>query len=265
MHQDAKDALAMMQCLLVGISPGLIEAAKNNDPPMNVLFEVGTDRTAKAVHISHLKKYRSVLVAVGGHFRDRVPTKVICRDALQQLDDRYEHKLSHARMRKVRGVLVANKTDVHSWSKENADALSRLMQWSWRLLSRTRNSKDADVQAIKDAWKSGTPGVKVADTGDVEEDDEQGEDEQEEQEEEDDKEDEEDAGSDNEAGGTDDAAEPSLPASTLDLVRAAAALSEATHIPPMLVSLAFSTLACICKLRRCIKASWEVDGNHDLW
>jgi hypothetical protein len=251
----------MLQCLLIGIPPQLIDVAKSEDPPMNVLFEVGTDRTAKAVHKSHLKKYKTVLVAIGKRFQNRVPNKVTCRDALQQLDDKFEHKLSHARMRKSKGALQPNKSDKYAWAKENGDALSRLMQWSWRLLSRTKNSKDPDVQEIKDAWKSvttDTGGVgkdtgadEEADKGGSGEDDEQTEDENEEQEEEGENkaenkfEEEEVAGSGNES---DPAPDSRPPASTLDLVRAAAAHSKATHIPQMLVPFAFSTLACICKV-----------------
>jgi hypothetical protein len=269
--QDAKDAETMLQCLLIGIPPQLIDAAKSQDPPMNVLFEVGTDRTAKAVHKSHLKKYKTVLVAIGKRFQNRVPNKVTCRDALQQLDDKFEHKLSHARMRKSKGALQPNKSDKYAWAKENGDALSRLMQWSWRLLSRTKNSKDPDVQDIKDAWKSvtkDTGGVgkdtgadeeadkdtgadEEADKGGIGEDDAQTDDENEEQEEEGEDEAEDKFGKEEVAGSGDEAdhAPDSAPlASTLELVRAAAAHSEATHIPRMLVPFAFSTLACICKV-----------------
>jgi hypothetical protein len=237
MPQDAQDVEFLMQCLLVGIPPPHIELVKNAEPPMNVMFEVGTDRAAKIVNKGHLIKYKEVLIAIGRRFKDRVPGKVTCRDALEKLDDKFENKLSHARMRKNKGVLVASKSDKYSWAKDNGDSLSRLMAWTWRLLCRTKASKDPDVQAIKDAWKSSKPGGDAPGTDDPkagkgddaqgidnpeasEGDNEEGEEEAEEEKED---------NSDAEHVEADGHPDSGPPPSTLDLVRAAAARSEATH------------------------------------
>lgn len=57
-------------------------------------------------------------------------------------------------LRRSRGLWVANVGDVYHWCKENADNLSKILQWCWRLTKKSGKSYDPDVQEIKDAWKA---------------------------------------------------------------------------------------------------------------
>jgi hypothetical protein len=144
----------LMEVLLLGILPAELEKAKAQPPPANVLFEIGNDRSCKAVNLKHIKAYSNILIEVGKKFASKnieVPDKVECRAALLALDTRHEGKLSHARTRKQKGQMVVSKADQHNWAKENGDSLGKLLTW-FKKLKKSDKSYDKDVQRIKEFW-----------------------------------------------------------------------------------------------------------------
>ena len=75
---------------------------------------------------------------------------------------------------------------MYAWAKENGDALSRILQWSWRLTKLTEKSSLPELQEIKAAWRPGASPAKKAkaeeDEAEEKEKEQQGEDEEEDEE-----------------------------------------------------------------------------------
>ena len=126
----------LLEALKVGILPSEIEHVKSTEPPGNCLFEIGNDRSPKAVNLMHVKTHRGILVEVGIKFLGHnhgIPNKVECRNALALFDTFHAGKLSHARTRKLKGEFIARKSDQHEWAKDNGDSLAKLLAWFKKL------------------------------------------------------------------------------------------------------------------------------------
>ena len=52
-------------------------------------------------------------------------------------------------LRKHKGKRVPRNTDGYHWAKENGDALSKILQWCWRLRGRSSQSYDSVMKEIK--------------------------------------------------------------------------------------------------------------------
>ena len=92
-------------------------------PPLNVLVQVSSDRSATTVAKHDLKRYSKLLQLVGRRFSTRLPSKVSCRDAFRRLGESHSGALSQARRRKQ--ALV--KSDVYAWSKDRGFINGRLL------------------------------------------------------------------------------------------------------------------------------------------
>ena len=148
---DAARVDLLVEEFKVAITPAEIERVKSLTPPMNILFEMGNERSEKNVNVVHIKQYADVLTEVGRKFHNTniaVPCKVIARQALIKFDTAHEGKLSHARTLKFKGQIVLKRTDQNQWAKKNGDTLGKLITW-FKKLRKSSKSHDPVIAHIK--------------------------------------------------------------------------------------------------------------------
>ena len=155
LDDDARADL-LVEVFQVAVAPSVIERIKAASTPDNQMFEIGNDKSDKAVNISHIKDCSEVLVEIGRRFHNNnieVPCKVVARQALLKFDTTHNGKLSHARTLKNKGQIVLKKSDQHNWAKKNGDVLGKIITW-FKKLRKSSKSHDPAVAHIKSFWSN---------------------------------------------------------------------------------------------------------------